>query len=268
MLKLEYIISSKLPKAEEDFLKKNLENEKRTEPKADWKLLFLEEGERSLKDFPPERSLLISEDRILLKKAEESGMVTVCYLPPQAYVDVDEDEAADFSADEDEAADFSPDLYAEGLEEVDFEFLQRVYRRHHKLPWFILATERCIVREFCMDDLDDLFELYAGEGMTDYIEPLYSYEEEKQYQQAYIENMYGFYGYGMWVVCDRKTGKMIGRAGVEHREELGGELELGYAIGRPYQGRGIAKEVCLAILDYVKEELEANRIFCLIDPGN
>ena len=70
-----------------------------------------------------------------------------------------------------------------------------------------------------MEYLDALFELYAGKGMTDYMEPLYPYEEEREYQQAYIEQMYRFYGYGMWIVCDRNTGELIGRAGVEHREE-------------------------------------------------
>lgn len=256
MLKLKYIISSNLPKSEETFLKENLARDKRAEPEAEWDLIFLEDGKQSLKDFPAKNSLLISEDRKLLKKAGELGMATICYLPSETHEEPDD------------APGFSADLYAEGLEEVDFGFLQRVYRRHHRLPWHILATERCIVREFCMDDLDDLFELYAGEGMTDYIEPLYPYEEEIKYQQAYIAHMYGFYGYGMWVVCDKKTGKMLGRAGVEPREELGGELELGYAIGRTYQGRGLAKEVCLAILEYVREELERSCVFCTIDPEN
>lgn len=72
--------------------------------------------------------------------------------------------------------------------------------------------------------------MYAEPGMTDYMEGLYEYEEELEYQKAYIENMYRFYGYGMWLVFEKKTGTLIGRAGVEHREELNGDMELGYAI--------------------------------------
>ena len=124
------------------------------------------------------------------------------------------------------------------------------------------------MKEFSMEYLDALFELYAGKGMTDYMEPLYPYEEEREYQQAYIEQMYRFYGYGMWIVCDRNTGELIGRAGVEHREELGGELELGYAIGVPWQRQGYATEVCNAILTYVKEELMLPSVSCLIETGN
>ena len=46
------------------------------------------------------------------------------------------------------------------------------------------------------------FELYAGKGMTDYMEPLYPGGGARISQQAYIEQMYRFYGYGM----DRATG--------------------------------------------------------------
>lgn len=102
------------------------------------------------------------------------------------------------------AGNLQADMFAEGFEEVDFAFLEKVYQRHHGLPWTILTTKRCIVREFCMDDLDDLFALYAGKGMTDYMEPLYEYEKEREYEEAYIKHMYGFYGYGMWMVIDRR----------------------------------------------------------------
>jgi RimJ/RimL family protein N-acetyltransferase len=80
--------------------------------------------------------------------------------------------------------------------------------------------------------------------------------------------MYRFYGYGMWIVCHRETGKLIGRVGVEHREELDGELELGYAIGTEYQRQGYATEVCTAILSYVRRELEFDQVCCLIHEEN
>ena len=44
------------------------------------------------------------------------------------------------------------------------------------------------------------------------------YEEEKEFQRAYIENMYRYFGYGLWLVFSKETGELIGRAGLEHRE--------------------------------------------------
>ena len=160
------------------------------------------------------------------------------------------------------------DIIAEGFEEIDGDFLEKIYQRHHRIPWTILETKRLIVRELDLKDLDDLFALYAYEGMTDYIEGLYSYEEEYAYQRAYIENMYRFFGYGIWLVFEKETKKLIGRAGIEHREELNGELELGYVIGKPWQGKGYATEVCEGILNFVKEILGFEEIFALVRPEN
>ena len=161
------------------------------------------------------------------------------------------------------------EMLVESFDEVDIDFLEKVYQRHHRIPWTILETERCLVRELTLEDLDALFALYADEEMDKYTESLYPYEEEKEFQKAYIENMYRFFGYGMWLVYLKETGKLIGRAGLEHREfqeEI--ELELGYLIGKSYQGQGYATEVCKAILEYAKENTSFERINCVIEEGN
>ena len=78
-----------------------------------------------------------------------------------------------------------------------------------------------------------------GQRQPGYIEPLFAREEEAEYQQAYITHMYGYYGYGMWLVFDRTTGNLIGRAGLEHRDFDGQtELEMGYVIGSGMAGAG------------------------------
>ena len=260
MLKLKYIICDNLPKNEKKYLHDNIADQNDEikiiyENGLNKDLISIKNIEEPFGDFG-ESALFISSDRMALNRAAKAGMATICYLPPMPITKELEDR------------DFSPDMYVEGFEEVDVRFLQHVYERHHQIPWTILETERCIVKEFSMEYLDALFELYAGEGMTEFIDPLYPYEQEKEYQQAYIDHMYAFYGYGMWIVCDKETGRLIGRAGVEHREELGDEIELGYAIGTPYQRQGYATEVCEAILTYAKEELRMTSVCCLIDEGN
>lgn len=157
-----------------------------------------------------------------------------------------------------------------GLEEIDYAFLLGIYQRKHGIPWEILRTERCVLRELCMEDMDGLFALYEKPGVTDYVEPLYERAAEEEYQRAYIQNMYGYYGYGMWLVIERKSGKMIGRAGLEHRAEADGEavLEMGYIIAPEYQRQGYGYEVCRGILDWAAEHLEAPRVQCLVHPGN
>ncbi|MFR4350124.1 MAG: GNAT family N-acetyltransferase [Roseburia sp.] len=242
--------------------------------------IFVKKLNKDLSYYRAGECLLVSGDAVELQEAARLGMAALGYLPAGPSGVVLEETSAHSQntvqiVEEDVAQNLDvnsqtppADMYAEGFDEVDLVFLRRVYERHHYIPWTILVTKRCIVKEFSMDYLDDLFSLYAGEGMTDYIEPLYPYEQEREYQQAYIENMYRFYGYGMWIVCERETGKLIGRVGVECREELGGALELGYVVGVPYQRKGYATEVCLAILDYAKMEIGAGSICCLIETGN
>jgi RimJ/RimL family protein N-acetyltransferase len=81
--------------------------------------------------------------------------------------------------------------------------------------------------------------------------------------------MYGFYGYGMWLVIDKITGKIIGRAGFRHRD-FGGEteLEIGYLIAPGQQKKGLATEVCRAVISFAEDNLEFERINALTDPKN
>lgn len=200
-----------------------------------------------------ESALFIATTDETIALGKELGIATMAYVNPnfpnQTYSGVD--------------------MIVEGFEEVDADFLEKVYQRYHHIPWTILGTERCVVRELCLDDLDDLFELYGGGEIDKYTDPLYPYEEEKEFQRAYIENMYRYFGYGMWLVFSKETGKLIGRAGLEHREyHHKVELELGYVIGTPYQGKGYATEICEAILEYAKNNSGFERINTLIEDGN
>lgn len=162
------------------------------------------------------------------------------------------------------------DYLVEGFEEVDFDFLERIYKRHHNLPWTVIETRRCYLREITMEDLDALYELYRPEPITRYMEGLNEErEKEEAYTKDYIRYMYRFYGYGLWVVMEKSTGKLIGRAGLSHLEvENRTELELGYAIATDSQRQGYATEVCRGILSYAQEALDADKIYCLIHRDN
>ena len=149
----------------------------------------------------------------------------------------------------------------ESLAELDIEYLERVRRRYNHIPWDIGETERCLIRELSLSDLPALYELYDKPGMTDYVEPLYDYETELEYQKAYIENMYGFYEYGMWLVFSKETGKLIGRAGLEHNE-------MGYMIAPEFWNMGYATEVCRFIIDYARENTDFEELYCRIDERN
>lgn len=152
-----------------------------------------------------------------------------------------------------------------GLEDVDLNYLDRMYRREKGIPWTIVETDEYLIRELAMSDMDALFELYEDETLYPFVEPLFEREKEEEYELQYISNMYHLLGYGMWLVFDKETGLLIGRAGVESHEE---GLELGYLLRKEYRGRGLAERICRSILAYVKSELDYKQIRCMIHEDN
>lgn len=162
------------------------------------------------------------------------------------------------------------ELLVEGFEEVDFFFLERVYQRKHGIPWTVIETDRCFLREMTVEDLEELYRLYQDPEITLYMEGLYEDRaEEEAYTRAYISHMYRFYGYGMWIVEDKQSGAVIGRAGLNN-VDIHGEpaLEMGYLIGRAYQNQGYATEVCEGIIQFAAEGTEFPVLNCLIQKEN
>ena len=165
--------------------------------------------------------------------------------------------------------DFSGFLFAvEDPEDLEPEYIERVYRRLKGLPWNILRTARCLIRETVPGDVDDFYRIYSHPAITEYMEGLYpDVEEEKAYVREYIDKVYTFFGFGVWTVVEQVSGEVIGRAGLSYREGFD-EPELGFIIGVPWQRRGYAEEVCRAVLAYGWSALEFERIQALAEVEN
>lgn len=151
--------------------------------------------------------------------------------------------------EENKEQDLSAAKYAfESPEGLDAVYMERVYRRYKDIPWDILETERCYLRETMVEDVDDFYEIYKEPEMTRYTDALYESKiSEYAYVREYIEKVYKFFEFGIWTVVLKKTGQVIGRAGLNIREGYD-QPELGYVIGVPWQGQGIATEICRGIL--------------------
>lgn len=154
------------------------------------------------------------------------------------------------------------------LFEMEYRAYDAAYRRLAGLPLDILETRRLKVREGTVEDVEAYYEIYSDPSITLYMENLYEDKEvERDYMRAYIDRIYGFYGYGLWSVILKETGRVIGRAGLSVRQ--GYELpELGFVIDVRYQKKGYGLEVCRAILAYAKKELVFEKVQALVDKDN
>lgn len=162
------------------------------------------------------------------------------------------------------------DMVVQGFEELNVEYLQLIYMRHHGLPWIIAKTDRICIRESVEGDLTAFRKLYQEEGMLDYLpNPEFEGEEGRENFRHYIRSMYRFYNYGIWTVLERKSGAIIGRVGIENGEYQGESvLELGYLIGKDWRRQGFAREAVSMTERFAAEVLQADSLHAFIHPQN
>lgn len=117
----------------------------------------------------------------------------------------------------------------ESLEELDEDFFERVYRREKGIPWEILETARCIVREMQPKDAEAFEEIYRDQVVSRYMNDFHNDAEgEAAYIREY-QQQYRFFEYGVWSIVLKETGQVIGRAGFS-------EYEKKPVIQEPFQG--------------------------------
>ena len=111
-----------------------------------------------------------------------------------------------------------------------------------------------------LSDLPELNRICRENGLPE------TGEEEAK---AYIRSMYGLYQCGMWVVLEKESGRIIGRAGFGIADYLPeAELDLGYLIDTPYRRQGYGEEACRAALDYGRDWLELPEISAYAEAEN
>jgi len=150
---------------------------------------------------------------------------------------------------------------------LNMDFYEKVYRREMHIPWEILETDRCLVREMVPEDAEAFEKIYREPEIGRYMKDFHGDTAgEATYIREYQAH-YRFYEYGVWSVVLKETGEVIGRAGFSEVDENALPC-LGYMIGVPWQRQGLAYEVCRALLQYAKEELEFEAVQLLVEAGN
>ena len=125
----------------------------------------------------------------------------------------------------------------------------------------IIETNRLILREYTLDDFDNLYEIVSDpETMRHYPKP-FDEERTRDWIEWNLEN-YKNYGFGLWVVTLKETGEFIGDCGISI-QNIDWELlpEIGYHIHKKYWRRGFGSEAARAVRDWAFENTDYNCIY-------
>ena len=117
-----------------------------------------------------------------------------------------------------------------------------------------IETARTILREFSLEDADDLHEIFSDAKTMEYCEPPYTYDATVNFLTEFCIGRKG----GLAVVR-KESGKLIGYL-LFRGPELGC-YELGWFFNRNYWGQGYAHEACSALIEYAFSELNAHKIW-------
>ncbi|MEE3352224.1 MAG: GNAT family N-acetyltransferase [Saccharofermentanaceae bacterium] len=114
----------------------------------------------------------------------------------------------------------------------------------------ILETERLFLRKMTMGDFDALYAVLSDPEIMQHYP--YSFDEERV--RSWIERNMDRYkddGFGLWAVCLKDTGEMIGDCGLT-LQNIDGQMlpEIGYHIRKDQQRKGYAKEAAMAVRDW------------------
>ncbi len=113
-----------------------------------------------------------------------------------------------------------------------------------------IETERLYLREMDESDFDALYKVLADREIMKHYP--YSFDEDRV-REWISRNMkrYEDFGFGLWAVCLKETGEMIGDCGLT-LQNIEGEMlpEIGYHIRADQQKKGYAREAAAAVRDW------------------
>lgn len=143
----------------------------------------------------------------------------------------------------------------ESFESADADYLRRTHAHALSYPAEILTTNRLFLREFSIDDFPVLYAICTHPETAPFMEEsLSDYATEEEKHIAYVQNVYPLFDLALWGVFEKKTGKLIGRAGFSLPENDSDTFSVGYLIDVPYRGQGYAKECVPALLAFAMEQ--------------
>ena len=132
----------------------------------------------------------------------------------------------------------------------------------------VIETERLILREMTYDDFDSLYKVLSDLDIIQHYPYTFDEKRGRGWISKNIER-YRIFGFGLWAVCLKESGEMIGDCGFT-MQLIDGQIkpEIGYHIRKDKQRLGYAKEAAVAVRNWVFENTPFNMVYSYMRATN
>ena len=131
-----------------------------------------------------------------------------------------------------------------------------------------IETERLFLREMLEDDFEALRRVLGDADIMRH----YPYEFDDERIRSWVarnRERYSIFGFGLWAVCRKDTGEMIGDCGLT-MQIIDGQIrpEIGYHIRADHQRQGFAREAARAVRDWAFEHTPFGAVYSYMKAEN
>ena len=133
----------------------------------------------------------------------------------------------------------------------------------------MITTERLILKPFCNEDLDIIYQLYSNREIMRYMPMDYM---DMDAAQRHLDKIVADWKKVPLTDCEmlvslKETGEKIGRCRF-HIEVETETAEIGWLLLEKEWNKGYATEITKALMDYCFDELGVRRMGALCNPAN
>lgn len=133
----------------------------------------------------------------------------------------------------------------------------------------ILNTNRLLLRTINVDDFETLYKIIFKD--EDVVKNTFGSQmlTKEETIEFFKENANFKDKIGLSVLVEKEQNRVIGLAGVLRCDYLGEEdYEIGFILEKNSWGKGYAKEIGLAQIQQIKQDIKAKRALALVDSVN
>ncbi len=139
-----------------------------------------------------------------------------------------------------------------------------------KIGTKLIETERLILRRFRIEDAEDMFNNWASDPeVTKYL--TWPAHRSVEVTKALLNDLVPRYEDGgcfNWAMELKETGSVIGNISVVGLNEATQAADMGYCMSRAHWGKGLMPEALRAVMEFLFDEAELNRVSACHDLNN